>query len=166
MKNIAQNLGVDIFQLTLSTKFGSVYETYGKNDPLEPSAKYVSNTHRFTRTVTNLSNRKKEEHVYPINLELYNKVKNNDIIPLCEIGNKGLYINSQGKLFPCCWVANRYNHNSEWQILANKFDLHAKVLHNVLEDSFWETELKQFRWQECKTKCTKEVVNQEYATSW
>jgi hypothetical protein len=113
-----------------------------------------------------LSNRKKEEHVYPINLELYNKVKNNDIIPLCEIGNKGLYINSQGKLFPCCWVANRYNHNSEWQILANKFDLHTNILHNVLEDSFWETELKQFRWQECKTKCSKEVVNQEYATSW
>jgi len=86
--------------------------------------------------------------------------------PLCEIGNKGLYIDARGRLFPCCWVANRYNHNNEWQILAQKFDLNKRDLTLVLHDEFWQREFRQFRWQECQTKCSSAIVNQDYATQW
>ena len=54
MKQLAQAAGMDRFQLTKSTKFGSVYPIYGNNDPLQPSDKYVSSTHRFEREVTEI----------------------------------------------------------------------------------------------------------------
>jgi len=166
MQAIAKDNGADIFQVTLSTKFGSVYENYGADDPLEPGAEYVSSTQRFERQHVHLTPRARSERVHQINQDLYDSTQQADIIPLCEIGNKGLYINSQGLLYPCCWVANRYNHNSEWHKLAKQFDLNKNLLQNILNDNFWQTEFRQFRWQECKTKCNCKVVNQEYATSW
>jgi hypothetical protein len=166
MQALAQQLNMDIFQITRSTKFGSVYPTYGANDVLEPSNKYVSKTQRFERESIALT-QKISYTEHKINVDLYRKVKDNtDIVPLCEIGNKGLYIDARGRLFPCCWVANRYSHNTEWQQLANRFDLKQRTLAEAVLDPFWTTEFRQFRWQECKTKCTKAVVNQDYATNW
>lgn len=165
MKETAKSLGIDRFQLTLSTKFGSFYPIYGENDPLEPSKKYVSSGHRFERIIEDYTGR--HTPVPQINLKLYREIsEQKDVIPLCEIGNKGLYIDARGRLFPCCWVANRYSHNQEWQDLGNYFDLHYGTLQEALADEFWETDFKQFRWQECQTKCKKSAVNQEYATSW
>jgi MoaA/NifB/PqqE/SkfB family radical SAM enzyme len=171
MRYLANKLGMDAFQLTLSTKFGKIYPNYGVNDPLQPSDRYISNSHRFERDVTVLSNRGLNAEVKKINLELYKQTKPHgdvvpSVIPLCEIGNKGLYIDAQGRLFPCCWVANRYTHNTEWQAIAKNFNLHTRTLTEVIADPFWETEFKQFKWQECQTKCTKSVVNQDYATNW
>jgi MoaA/NifB/PqqE/SkfB family radical SAM enzyme len=166
MQSMAQQLNMDTFQITRSTKFGSVYPNYGIDDVLEPSAKFVSTTHRFERESIALTQRKVyTEH--KINIDLYNQVRDNaEIVPLCEIGNKGLYIDARGRLFPCCWVANRYSHNTEWQQLADQFNLKQKTLTEVVADPFWETEFRQFRWQECRTKCAKAVVNQDYATNW
>jgi len=161
----AKQIGVDRFQLTRSTKFGSIYPSYGENDPLEPTVKFMSASHRFERTVADFS--KKTNKIPDINIKLYNDVTiQNNTKPLCEIGNKGLYIDARGRLFPCCWVANRYTHNSEWQTLAEQFNLHHRTLTDVITDPFWEGEFKAFKWQECTQKCNKNLVNQEYATSW
>lgn len=166
MQVLAQQLGMDVFQITKSTKFGSVYPGYGVNDVLEPSNKYVSKTKRFEREVVALT-QKIAYTEHKINFTLYNQVRDNKtIVPLCEIGNKGLYIDAQGRLFPCCWVANRYSHNTEWQELAGRFDLKQRTLTEVVLDPFWTAEFKQFKWQECQTKCAKAVVNQDYATNW
>jgi len=167
MKAHAVTLGMDRFQLTKSTKFGSVYPIYGENDPLQPSEKYVSSSHRFEREVTALTTRGRPGPISHANIELYNITKSrNGVTPLCEIGNKGLYIDARGRLFPCCWVANRYNHNSEWQKLADNFNLHEKTLENVLADSFWTTEFQLFKWQECQSKCASSLVDINYATAW
>jgi MoaA/NifB/PqqE/SkfB family radical SAM enzyme len=167
MKAFAHTVGVDRFQLTKSTKFGSVYPSYGVSDPLQPSVKYISSTHRFEREVTSLSAAGKTESISTTNIKLFNQIKSrNDITPLCMIGNKGLYIDARGRLFPCCWVANRYSHNSDWQQLANNFDLHKKTLTTVLADTFWSTEFQTFKWQECQTKCKSSVVDRNYATAW
>jgi len=167
MQRLAQQLGVDRFQLTKSTKFGSVYPSYGIDDPLQPSVKYISSTHRFEREVTALTPRGAEEPVSQTNIQLFKQTQSrNGITPLCEIGNKGLYIDARGRLFPCCWVANRYNHNSDWQQLANNFDLHNRTLTDVLADSFWTAEFQTFKWQECQSKCKNAVVDEKYATSW
>jgi MoaA/NifB/PqqE/SkfB family radical SAM enzyme len=144
MKIVANNLGVDVFQLTKSTKFGSVYPAYGNNDPLQPSVKFVSNSHRFEREITNFSNRL--DSVSKTNLTLFDQTKSiNSVTPLCSIGNKGLYIDARGRLFPCCWVANRYSHNSEWQQLADKFNLHNRQLSVALSDPFWTSQFQSFK---------------------
>jgi MoaA/NifB/PqqE/SkfB family radical SAM enzyme len=167
MRLYAQSIGADVFQLTKSTKFGCVYPSYGLDDPLQPSIKFVSSTHRFERAFENLSTRQVNNTPCDKNVQLFNQRKAyNDITPLCEIGNKGLYIDSQGRLFPCCWVANRYSHNSEWRSIANKFNLDARTLSDALLDPFWETEFRSFTWSECKTKCATSLVNFDYGTTW
>jgi MoaA/NifB/PqqE/SkfB family radical SAM enzyme len=165
MKNIAKNLDMDTFQLTRSTKFGTIYPGYGDNDPLEPSTKFVSSSHRFEREVTRL--KPQVTTVPAINLTLFKQSKEiNGVRPLCFIGNKGLYIDSRGRLFPCCWVANRYSHNSEWQQLADQFDLHQRTLTDAVADDFWTTRFQTFAWQECQTKCASKRVDKQYATEW
>ena len=167
MQKFAKQLGVDRFQLTKSTKFGSVYPSYGIDDPLQPSVKYVSSSHRFERETTAFTQLGRHEVINFSNIKLFDQTKSrNGVTPLCKIGNKGLYIDARGRLFPCCWVANRYNHNSEWQQLADNFDLHKKTLTNVLADPFWNNEFQAFKWQECQTKCKSSLVDRNYATSW
>jgi MoaA/NifB/PqqE/SkfB family radical SAM enzyme len=167
MQSLAVKLGMDAFQLTKSTKFGSFYPSYPKDDPLEPSKKFISGSHRFERDVIILSQRGLHNTISPTNIKLYNSVTEvNNVKPLCEIGNKGLYIDAQGRLFPCCWVANRYSHNSEWRSIASKFDLNRRTLTDAITDDFWETTFKTFAWQECQTKCNREKVDEKYASEW
>jgi MoaA/NifB/PqqE/SkfB family radical SAM enzyme len=168
MRSQAQALGVDEFQLTKSTKFGVVYPIYGTTDILQPSTKFISGSHRFERETTVLNRSDiNYQQLHQKNLDLYNLTQtHNGITPLCKIGNKGLYIDAQGRLFPCCWVANRYNHNSEWQQLANNFNLNQKLLQDVLNDNFWTNEFESYKWHECQTKCKSSIVDQKYATSW
>jgi MoaA/NifB/PqqE/SkfB family radical SAM enzyme len=167
MKKFAQQIGVDQFQLTKSTKFGSVYPSYGVDDPLEPRIKFVSSSHRFEREVTALTEAGEWTAIPHTNNQLFNQTQSrNGVTPLCEIGNKGLYIDARGRLFPCCWVANRYNHNSDWQQLANNFDLNTRTLTEVLADKFWANQFQTFQWQECQTKCSSALVDEKYATSW
>jgi MoaA/NifB/PqqE/SkfB family radical SAM enzyme len=164
-KLYAKQLGVDRFQLTRSTKFAKVYPVYGPNDRLQPSNKFISSTERFEREITDFTFR--QNPVLEINYKLYDLVKENKLItPLCSIGNKGLYISAQGLLYPCCWVANRYNHNSEWQEISQKFNLHKWNLKECLADSFWSNEFQSYKWRECQTKCAASVVNENYATEW
>ena len=167
MQKFAQQLGVDRFQLTKSTKFGSVYPSYGTDDPLQPSVKFVSNMHRFEREAVALTDAGSWQTIPLTNKRLFNQTKSrNGVTPLCEIGNKGLYINAQGRLFPCCWVANRYNHNSDWQQIAENFNLKTKTITDVLADDFWTTEFQSFKWQECQTKCQSSLVDEKYACLW
>jgi MoaA/NifB/PqqE/SkfB family radical SAM enzyme len=167
MQNLARQLDMDAFQLTKSTKFGTIYPTYGVDDPLEPSVKYVSSSHRFEREVTVLSPRGLNSTISPTNIKLFKSVKEvNGVKPLCSIGNKGLYIDARGRLFPCCWVANRYAHNSEWQAKAEQFNLHSRTLSEVVADEFWTNEFTSYKWQECKTKCSSVRVDENYASEW
>lgn len=163
----AQSSGFDAIQFTKSTKFGSIYPSYGADDPLEPGKKFVSGSHRFERDVVVLSSRGLNSQANTKNIHLYKSVTEvNGVRPLCEIGNKGLYIDAQGRLFPCCWVANRYSHNSEWKAIATKFDLTRRTLADAVTDDFWTTTFKTFGWQECQTKCATARVDEKYATEW
>jgi len=163
----AQSHGFDAVQFTKSTKFGSIYPSYGVDDELEPSKQFVSSSHRFERDVVVLSSRGLNNQVNATNLRLYRSDREiNGVRPLCEIGNKGLYIDARGRLFPCCWVANRYAHNSEWKAIATKFDLNARTLTDAVTDDFWSTTFQNYSWQECQTKCAAGRVDEKYATEW
>ena len=167
MKALAKRLEFDQFQLTLSTKFNKVYSIYPEGDELQPKDELISDNHRFQREYTYFNDRRPSTVGYDTNLKLYKDSKTyDDILPLCSLGNKGSFINSQGRLFPCCWVANRYNHNSEWTDITKQFDLNTESLENVLKNEFWSNKFENFSWTECKTKCNISVVNQQYATEW
>lgn len=168
MLSTAKLLGCDSFQLTKSTKFNSVYPSYPINDPLQPKTELVGSAGRFEREVTQLSNRVRVVDSIATNVGLFHAVsqqhKLQSVTPLCKIGNKGLYVSALGRLYPCCWVANRYEHNSEWSRLS--IDLNIVPLQQALLDPVWENELKTFRWNECRTKCNSTVANLSYCTEW
>jgi MoaA/NifB/PqqE/SkfB family radical SAM enzyme len=166
MQHMAKTLGMDRFQLTKSTKFGSVYPAYGAGDNLEPDREFVSSSHRFERTITQLHPSVKTAARINAKILSSQVAEYHGVKPLCEIGNKGLYIDARGRLFPCCWVANRYSHNSDWRRIAERFDLNQRTLQDALSDTFWETQFRDFPWQECKTKCSAHLVQGNYATEW
>lgn len=167
MKAMAKNLGFDQFQLTLSTKFGSKYDHYGDNDLLEPNNKeLISSSHRFERKIYNLSGRQLTENYLKTNNSLYANVKDiGNIKPICHIGNKGLFINSLGDFYPCCWVANRYSHNVHWSSLGRKYNLKKSTLSDVVSDNFWDHKFTENSY-ECSTKCQSKYVDKIYATEW
>lgn len=167
MKNMAKELGFDQFQLTLSTKFGSKYSHYGNDDTLEPTDKnLISSSHRFERKIYNLSGRQLKEPYLKTNHKLFERVLEIDNIkPICHVGNKGLYINSRGDFYPCCWVANRYNHNQHWLKLSKKYNLKNNNLSTVISDDFWNSDFTKDSY-ECSTKCASKYVDKNYATEW
>lgn len=163
MKELARNKKFDSFQLTLSSKFGKNYGTYPKNDPLQPSDRFVS-TGRFTRTSTELSGRMWHDNCVDVFTERYHSAdRDKPIIPLCMIGNKGLYLNAQGRFYPCCWTALRYTHNRNIFEYIEKKD----TLAETLDDPAWTTLFKDFgAVRECGEKCSAQKWSLEHATNW
>jgi len=167
MKQMALALRFDRFQLTLSTKFGKNYSGYPTNDPLQPSDEYVAQG-RFTRQFTSLSTRKWKDSTLDIFTKRFHEmdVSKRSVVPLCLIGNKGLYINAEGKFFPCCWTGLRYSHNKK---LFDYIDFDRK-LPDVLEDEKWkklQTDLLVGEGpKECFEKCSSAKWNLIHATEW
>jgi len=189
IKTYATNLGMDSLQITKSTKFGSKYgEAYdGKADPLEPSKNFISSTERYQRETINLSGRIFDNKDYlEKNTKRYEfvkeKYKNNNIIPLCEVGNRGLYINAEGVVFPCSWVSFPYhslsnnNKTIKWEDsffakYRERMNLKNRPFNEILSDPLWNFCSRGWTdssktWVECSTKCSKKYVDADYAVGW
>jgi hypothetical protein len=171
MKDLAVAWNCDVFQLTNSTKFGSKYSHYNTDgdDYLEPSLLYVAKGHRFSRQTINISNRKLLDNGKNlINTEIYSNInKDSDIIPMCMIGNKGLYISAEGYFYPCCWMANRYSHTRWNEFRKPEYNLNTRTISEVLNDKMWVEFFKNLHNNtECVSKCSSHNYNKEYATSW
>jgi MoaA/NifB/PqqE/SkfB family radical SAM enzyme len=154
MKQMAVDLQFDCFQLTKSTKFGSKYpNAYGQRDPLEPTdTDLVSSSHRFERQLYQLTDRPNpNQSIKKIFFERTEQLKTTKYSNICAIGNKGVFLNSQGEFYPCCWTANRYSHNQAWH---GRFNLHQQSFTEIINDTFWTTEFLKFDNLECQTKCT------------
>lgn len=165
----ACELNMDLFQLTKSTKFGSHYpDAYGIDDPLCPTNEnLIATGHRFERESIAISKRQRPGHLLK---EVFVKRSKNlgTYSGICLIGNKGVFLNSQGEFYPCCWTANRYPHNDNWHTLAQtKFNLNNQTFTEIINDPFWQQEFLQFNSQECRTKCTPErLLDQNHTTEW
>jgi len=171
MKDLATVWKFDVFQLTNSTKFGSKYPNYNTDgsDELEPSSQYIAPGHRFTRKVINLTGRQLLDNGKNlINTELYTNVnRDSDIIPLCKIGNKGLYISADGYFYPCCWMANRYNHTRWKEFRKPQYNLYSRSIDDILGDDMWSDFFDNLHnYDECNNKCCSTNFNKGYATSW
>ena len=173
IKAFAKHYKFDNFQLTLSTKFNKNYPSYPTNDPLQPSDKYIA-TGRFTRQSTKLTNKDWEDNClalytkrfYNENIEQEYARVSRSIVPLCMIGNKGLYINAEGKFYPCCWTGLRYAHNKNIFSYINM----TQTLGKTLDDPMWKKLFTDLIFgegpRECGEKCSAKKWNLAHATSW
>lgn len=184
----ARNLGMDAVQWTRSTKFGSVYGGYGgEADPLEPRAEFISKTHRYEREVVNISGRQQDnqdylDHNQKKYIEIKQQYKDAPIVPLCEIGNRGIYVNAEGVVFPCSWTSFPYTtltHNDKtiaWQDsffaqYRDRMNLNTRTFNEIIADPLWNKCSQGFTdagktWVECGQKCSKQVVDEAYAVGW
>ena len=165
MQSMAKGLGFDSFQLTKSTKFGSKYPAaYGDNDLLEPTnPALVASAHRFERVITPLSSKNRPGAELKIEF-LKRATQLGSYSGICLIGNKGVFLNSRGEFYPCCWVANRYPHNDVWQ---NRFNLNTQTFEEIINDEFWTTDFLNFDSLECQTKCTPDrLVDATHTSEW
>lgn len=172
MKSTAKELEFDLFQLTKSTKFGSHYpDTYGINDPLCPDrSELVSSSHRFEREMYTLTKKIRPgqllKEIFFSRAETLRNQKR--YFGICLIGNKGVFLNSQGEFYPCCWTANRYSHNNNWHALAkDRFNLTKRTFQDIIKDDFWTSDFLKFDSHECKTKCTpNKILDKHHTTEW
>lgn len=170
MKDTAKSLNFDVFQLTKSTKFGSHYpDAYGTDDLLQPTDKnLISSSHRFERVYTNLSeNTRPGSKLRDLYLSrIQNIDKHNSYPALCSVGTKGVFLNSRGEFYPCCWTANRYEHNQNWIDMAqSKFNLYERSYTDIVNDPLWNTNFTTGL--ECQTKCTRaKLLDLEHSLEW
>lgn len=185
----ADALGMDGLQITKSTKFGSKYGAHyhGKHDPLEPREDWVSSSHRYERTTQNISGRIQPTNEYlSLNREHYARVKqiyqDAPVVPLCEIGNRGLYVNAEGVLFPCSWTSFPYqsltngSKTIQWQDsffakYRDQMNLRTRSLEEIINDPLWSKCSSGWvdsnkTWVECAQKCQNSLVDENYAVGW
>lgn len=171
-QQIAADLSFDCYQLTKSTKFGSKYPAaYGSEDMLEPTdTSLVAAEHRFERQLYKLSNRERPgKELKVLFLQRTKQLqKAAQYSSICLIGNKGVFLNSRGEFFPCCWTANRYPHNEKWlQQAQEKFNLNTRTFAEIINDPFWSGDFLKFNSLECNTKCTAARLSDvEHTTEW
>lgn len=165
MKTQANTMGFDCFQLTKSTKFGSKYPSaYGPQDLLEPTnLTLVASAHRFERVVTLLTSKTRPGAELKIEF-LKRATQLGNYSGICLIGSKGVFLNSRGEFYPCCWTANRYPHNDSWQ---GRFNLNTQTFEEIIADPFWTADFLKFDSLECQTKCTAErLLDPAHTSEW
>ena len=187
IRNLAILNNCDQIQWTRSTKFRSKYgDTYGINDTLEPRPEFISSTHRYERVVEKLSNRTIDNVIYMNkNIKLYNDIKTHkfgNIIPLCLVGNRGMYVSADGTVHPCSWTSYPFielsdgNKNIKYEdsfFYSDRKELSIKYhdLIDVLNNPRWKSLFAAWNdpnktWVECNTKCNCKYVDFEYAVGY
>jgi len=181
--DLAKHNGCDAVQWTKSTKFSSKYnQAYGE-DLLEPRAEYISKTDRYERNIQLLTNRVQNhsEYLTTNRTKYYNTKSVNGILPLCLVGNRGMYINAEGTVHPCSWTSFPYNEMSFGDKTMKYKDsffqkyrhiLNVKnglTLEQVLNHELWEkffNSMNNNTWVECSLKCRTSVVDENYAVGY
>lgn len=171
IKLLAEHYNIDCWQVTRSTKFGGFYpEVYGTYDPLEPRPENVAPGHRWDRRRHRLTDKKSPgDALKKVFLDKAQEVLDSGEHPaLCYVGTKGLFLKANGELYPCCWTANRYEHNKDIIAVAeSRFNLNNRTLVEVLQDEWWTTDFLKFDNLDCKTKCTRaNMTDKIHVTEW
>ena len=199
IKQLATDNGCDGIQVTKSTKFGSNYQAYNMAndptgtpvDPLEPDDDNISQTDRYVRTYIPLSDRMilgpglNNTDYMTLNTKLYHKIKNKYntfITPMCLIGNRGIFINAVGTLFPCSWVSFPFEQlgterktidykDSFFVKYADQVNLFKRSFEEVIDDDVWDHLFGNLNnpnkaWVECENKCHKSLVDFKYAVGY
>jgi len=166
MITTAKELGFDAFRITKSNKFNFYYDTYSTD--LEPPKEFISNSGRFENETIQLSDRRIYNDSFDEAVSLYQQQdKSKSIIPLCKIGTKGLFVDSQGYFYPCCWIINRYNKETYQNWLTDDKNIRASGIDHVLNNTYWEQFLNEISSNDiCKLKCNAQEVTMESVQRW
>lgn len=170
--DFAKQHNIDCWQLTKSTKFHSVYPgIYPDNDNLQPTNDdLIAQGHRFTREVLLLSDKKRpgQDLKKMYQQRAVELQQSNEYPALCYIGNKGVYLKSNGEFYPCCWTALRYDHNEKIiKKVSSSFNLNKRTFDDIINDQYWSTEFKKFDNLECRTKCVSSKLHDtQHVTEW
>lgn len=172
----------DSVQWTKSTKFASKYDTYGPYDYLEPRDEFISSTNRYERHVEKLSDRVQPIQDYMTqNIKLYDQTQaQGSILPLCMVGNRGMYLSADGSLHPCSWTSFPFetmNYGDKTINYADSFfakhrhELSVKTnsMAEVLNHDLWQKLMDSWKkdpWVECSLKCQKNLVDYDYAVGY
>lgn len=161
----AKELKFDAFRITKSNKFNYIYSHYSQN--LEPPPDFISSSGRFESDVIKLSDRIIHNDSFADAVELYNNIdKEQKILPLCKIGTKGLFVDSQGYFYPCCWIINRYNRESYKEWLIPEHSIRDKGIDFVLNNN-WDKFLDDIDTNFiCNLKCSSKEVTSETIQKW
>jgi len=179
---LAKNNGCDKVQWTKSTKFGSKYNIYGPKDPLEPREEYISDTHRYDRITVDISKRVQPIDTYmKMNYDSWlNTMPKGNIMPLCLVGNRGMYVSADGAVHPCSWVSFPYESMSDgtktidykrsfFAKHRNELSIKNHSMDDVLNNELWQKLFDSWKndtWVECNLKCKKDLVDHNYAVGY
>jgi len=181
--DLATKNGCDAVQWTKSTKFSSKYNGAYGEDLLEPRLEFISKTDRYERDIQLLTNRIQDTTQYlTTNREKYYNTKEvNGILPLCLVGNRGMYINAEGTVHPCSWTSFPYSSmNFGDKTIEYKDSFFQKYRHilnvkngltmeQVLNHDLWQkffNGMETDTWVECSLKCRSSVVDEDYAVGY
>ncbi len=180
IKELARETGADAFNIVLSSLFGSWYPHYIDSqlghDPLEPDAQLVSSYQNSDRGLfVKFSKHKSLESISPLVSQFVDRYietyKESYVMPMCRIGERGLYVDAEGILYPCSWVSHPFGirqsqrrektirwEKSLWVEHKDKFNLHQHSLTEVLGSSLWKGLAcswldPQKSFVECENKC-------------
>jgi len=166
LREMARDLKFDAIRFTKSNKFDTFYNNYNKS--LTPPSEFISSSGRFESNTEYISNR-----------QIYNdSFKNaimkkhitqeiNGILPLCMLGSKGLYVDSQGYFYPCCWIVNKYNTPVYKKWLEPSRNIKQSGLESVLNANCWKEFIRNIPTNEiCKLKCSASEVTNETIVRW
>jgi len=166
MTDMAKKLGFDAIRKTKSNKFNFFYNSYDLD--LQPPKDFISPNGRFESKTTFLTNKPIHDSSFDTALGIYSQMDTNqEIVPLCKIGTKGLFVDSQGYFYPCCWIINKYDpeHYSAW--LTEDKNIKKSGLENVLNNLFWSSFLANISTMSiCKSKCNSHEVNKKTIGKW
>ena len=88
--------------------------------------------------------------------------------PRAELPYYSINKNLSLEFYPCCWVANDYDHNKLWSSFGKEnFNLHKNTFTDIMSNNFWDNEFKLFNGIECASKCTKpKLLDKHHTTEW
>ena len=184
IEQIAKDHNIQLFETNVSTQFGEGYSDTDLvkelgYDPLQPPIKLFKDRNRkFLKMLNKNIHQTKEVEKFRSDYDEYSKKEyhkikqqtiNNYIFPLCEAGNRGMFINSHGQLYPCAWMSYPFiNKTNRWEDTIfnkskDKFNLNKysiqeifkSVEWKIIEDS-WKNPMDCFN--ECESKCLRSDI--------
>ncbi|MHA1817069.1 MAG: radical SAM protein [Candidatus Heimdallarchaeaceae archaeon] len=184
IKGLAEDIGVEHFDITKSSLFGSKFFGYKDDelgyDPLEPDEKYTSEYGgRFSRYTLKLKPTGQYERP-PSTQEAFDKkkeqYKDSYIIPVCKCGGL-FYIDVEGVFYPCSWVSHPFHlkkglysgrrilwKDNFWLKYKDELNLHTHTFDEIFNSRVWK--ILESSWGsldkcflECENKCLNDNVD-------
>lgn len=188
-RDLAKDLGFDYFYTVQSPLFGSRNPKYIDTelgyDPLEPVLTNQKDNNVHLRMSEKLTDSPKRVQTFFTRYQkrlkkVSEKYKSNDLIPMCQAGESGLYITADGTLFPCSWVSHPFKDSissnsrpglsEKWEdsfFIKNtkNWNLKKASLHEVMTSKTW-MQMEQL-WKDkncvpviCELKCHRTICEQ------